>query len=79
MKRRIGLVDGWRRAWSWLSMQMAGAAVAYGLLSPDAQADVLAAVGVPAHRVPAVLGVLFIVSRLVSVSRAGNGERGGGQ
>ena len=60
------LVPNWRRAWRMLSVQLAALAVVFGSLPADAQASVLDLVGVPASRVPAVLGLLFMVGRLIS-------------
>lgn len=63
MKPRI--IPNWKRAWRMASVQVAAVAVGWGLLPPDTQAVVLAAVGVPAERIPAVLGALFLALRLV--------------
>jgi hypothetical protein len=59
------LIPNWRRAWRMASVQIATLAVGWGLLPPDAQAAMLAAIGVPAERVPAVLGAIFLLLRLV--------------
>ena len=53
------LVPNWRRAWRMLSVQLAALAVVFGSLPADAQASVLDLVGVPAARVPAVLGEIL--------------------
>lgn len=63
------LVPDWRRAWRMLSVQIAAAAVLFGALPPDTQAAVLDLVGVPASRVPAILGLLFMAGRLVGQPR----------
>lgn len=60
------LVDDWRRAWRWFSVQVAAAAVLWGVLPADTQAAMLQAVGVPSERVTAILGVAFIVARLLA-------------
>lgn len=59
------LIPNWRRAWRMASVQIATLAVGWGLLPPDTQAALLAAIGVPAERVPAVLGAIFLLLRLV--------------
>lgn len=60
------LIDNWRGAWRMLSVQIAAAAIAFGMLPADAQAAMLEAIGVPANRITAILGALVIVGRLVS-------------
>lgn len=65
MTKRLRLIPNWRRAWRMASVQFATVALGWGLLPPDTQAVLLATVGVPAARIPAVLGVLFLVLRLV--------------
>lgn len=62
--RPVLIVD-WRRAWRMLSVQAAAIAVTIGLLPPDQQAAILAALGVPAERLPLVLGLLFLAARLL--------------
>jgi hypothetical protein len=66
------LVSNWRRAPRMLSVQVAGAAVAWGLLPPDQQTAILAWLGLPAERVPAVLGALFLLGRLTAQSKVGD-------
>lgn len=68
---RVRPIPQWRRAWRMLSVQAAAFAVAWGALPEDAQAAVLDAVGVPASRVPALLGMLFLVGRLVAQPAVG--------
>lgn len=51
------------------SMQLAAAAVLFGTLPADTQAAVLDLVGVPASRVPAILGLLFMAGRIVGQPR----------
>lgn len=58
------IIPTWRRAWRYFTVHVGIVAVTFGLMPPDVQASVLQAVGVPANRVPALLGVLFIVGRL---------------
>ena len=63
--RRPLLIPNWRRAWRMLSVQAAAVAVTVGLLPPDQQAAVLAAVGIPPERLPLAVGLLFIAARLI--------------
>ena len=67
-------IPEWRRAWRLLSVQAAAVAVAFGLMPPDMQAGILAALGVTPERAPAVLGVVFLVARLVSQTPADIGK-----
>lgn len=53
------------RAWRLLSVQIAGLAVIFGALPVDQQSAILALVGVGPERIPAFLGLAFIVARLV--------------
>jgi hypothetical protein len=62
---KIHMIPNWRKAWRMLSVQLAAVAVAWGMMPTDAQASMLAAIGIPGERVPALLGLLFLVSRLV--------------
>jgi hypothetical protein len=64
------LIPNWRRAWRMASVQIAGVAVVFGSLPPAAQAAVLDLVGVPASRVPAILGLLFLAGRMVAQPKA---------
>lgn len=60
------LIPEWRRAWRFLSVQIAAAGVIFGSLPAETQAAMLDAVGLPASRLPAILGLLVLVGRLVS-------------
>ena len=60
------IIDNWRSAWRMLSMQVAGAAVVFGALPAETQAAVLDVVGIPSSRMPAIVGLLMIVGRLVA-------------
>lgn len=62
----MNLIPEWRSAWRMASMQVAAAAVVFGSLPADAQASMLSAIGVPGSRVPAILGALVILGRLVN-------------
>ena len=66
--KRPELIPDWRRAWRFLSVQIAAAGVIFGSLPSDTQAAMLDAVGLPAARLPAILGLLVLVGRLVSQS-----------
>jgi hypothetical protein len=59
------LIPEWRRAWRMASVQVAAVAVVWGTLPEDMQAALLAVVGVPVERVPAVLGLLLLLGRLI--------------
>lgn len=60
------IVTEWRRAWRWLSVQVAALSVAFGLLPADTQAAMLSAVGIKPTWIPAIIGALFIAGRLVN-------------
>lgn len=59
------LIPEARRAWRMMSVQVAAGAVLFGALPPDQQAAILAWLGLGPERIPAVIGALFIVTRLV--------------
>ena len=67
------IIPNWRRAWRMLSVQVAALAVVFGSLPPDAQAAVLVFIGVPAARLPAVLGLLVLAGRLIQQPKAAEG------
>lgn len=60
------LIPSWRQSWRFFSMQIAAAAVVFGTLAPDTQAAMLGAIGVAPTRVPALIGLLVLVGRLIS-------------
>ena len=59
------LIDNLRPAPRLWSVQLGALLVAWGSLPVDLQAAIVGLVGVPPERVPAVLGLLVIVARLV--------------
>ena len=64
--RRVRPVDDWRswpRMWS---VQVGALGAVVGMMPPDLQTSLLEALGLPAHRVPAVMGALFIAARLLA-------------
>ena len=63
-------IENIKQAPRMLSVQLATAAVALGSIPPEVQASMLDAVGVPASRVPAILGILMLLARLVAQPRA---------
>lgn len=63
------IIHNWRSAWRMLSVQAAAAAVAFGLLPETQQAAILDLVGVDPERIPALLGLAFIGTRLISQPR----------
>ncbi len=56
------------------SVQVAALIVAWGTLPIDVQAALVGAVGIPAERVPAILGVLMLVARLIDQPAVREGE-----
>ena len=60
------LIPDWRSAWRYLSVQIAAAGVIFGALPADTQAAMLDAVGIAPSRLPASLGLLVLVGRLIS-------------
>ena len=64
-------IENWRDAPKMLSVQISTAAIALGSIPPEVQAVMLDAVGVPASRVPAILGALMLLARLVSQPKLG--------
>lgn len=54
-----------REAWRFASVQIAAAAALIGLLAPDQLAALLDFVGVGAERAPLVLGLAFILARVL--------------
>lgn len=66
MKLIPSLIPDWRRAWSFASIQVATAGLAWGLLDKADQAALLLLIGVPEHRVPAILAGAFIATRLLA-------------
>jgi len=65
-RARPVLIVDWRRAWRMLSVQAAAVACTIGLLPPDQQTALLAAIGVPPERLPLALGLLFLGARLLN-------------
>ena len=61
-------IPEWRSAWKLLSVQVGTLAVTFGLLPPDQQSAILSIVGITPERVPAVLGALFLASRMLKQS-----------
>jgi hypothetical protein len=58
-------VHNWKRAPRMLSVQLAALVVAWGIVPADQQAAMLDWIGIEPARVPAVLGLLVILGRLV--------------
>lgn len=58
-------IENWRQSWRMLSVQVAAVAVAWSAMPADAQAAVLAVLGVGPERVPGIMGLLVIVARLI--------------
>jgi hypothetical protein len=62
----VKLIPNWRRAWRMLTVQIGVLAVVWVALPAATQEHVLAALGVPREALPAILGVLVIVARLIA-------------
>lgn len=62
---QVKLIHNWKRAHRMASVRIAALFVAWGAIPPDMQAAMLDAVGIPSNRVPAVLGLLLILARLI--------------
>lgn len=60
------LIPNWKRAHRMLTVQMASVFVVWGTLPEDTQAAILDLVGIPANRVPAILGLLVLAGRLIA-------------
>jgi hypothetical protein len=59
------LISDARSAWRYVSMHVAAVAVLFGALPAETQTAILDMLGLPASRLPAVLGLAMIVARLV--------------
>ena len=59
------LIPDIRRAWRYITIQIAAFAVVWGSLPVDMQTSILALVGVGPERIPAILGLLIIIGRLI--------------
>lgn len=64
------LVDNWRKAPKWLSMQFAGALGVWLALPEPVQAAALAALGVSPATIPGVLVAGIIAGRLIEQPKA---------
>ena len=60
------LIKNPARAWRLFSVQVAAVAVAFGLLPIDQQTAILSLIGVDPSLLPAVIGIVFIVSRMIA-------------
>jgi len=58
------LVTEWRRLHRLASVQLASVCTVFGLLPVDQQAALLSMLHIPAERVPAAMGIAFIVARV---------------
>lgn len=68
------LIPNAGKAWRMASMQVAGLAVIFGTLPPDQQTAILAWLGFGPERIPAVIGALFIVTRLIDQPKTRGGD-----
>ena len=60
------LIPNWKRAPRMFTVQLGVVLTVWGSLPVDTQTAILDLLHVPANRVPAILGVLVIVGRLIS-------------
>ncbi len=58
-------IDNIRSAWKMLSVWVGTFAVAWGVMPVEQQKAILDLINLPPERMPAALGILFIVSRLI--------------
>ena len=59
------LIPNARSAWRMLSVQIAAVAVLFGALPLDQQAAILALLGVGPERIPSLMGLAFILARVI--------------
>lgn len=67
----MNLIPNIGAAWRMFSVQVGAVAVGWGSLPEALQSTLLDAVGVPAGRVPAILGALVILGRIVAQPKVG--------
>lgn len=67
------LIPEWRRAWRMLTVQLGALAVLWVALPADTQAAVLQLLGLSEEKLPAVLGVLVILARLIAQPKVRDG------
>lgn len=60
------LIPNWRRAHRMLTVQLGVVFTVWGTLPVETQSAILELLHIPANRVPAILGVLVIVGRLIA-------------
>lgn len=59
------LIDGVSKAWKLFSVQVAVFAMVWAMVPPEQQKAVLGLIGLGPERATAVMGVLFILARLI--------------
>lgn len=67
------LIKEWRRAWRFFSVQAAAVAVILGSMPIEAQSAVMGVFGVGPERMPAALGIVLILARLIDQSKVREG------
>ena len=60
------IVPYWRSGWRLSTVHVGTVAMVFGMLPPDQQASILELLHISPSRMPAVLGVIFIISRMTS-------------
>lgn len=68
------LISNWRMAWRLFTVQLGLIGVAWVALPSEAQAAILKACGLTEAQLPAVLGVLVIVARVIAQPRVSGGH-----
>lgn len=63
------IVQDWRDAWKWLSVQFSLAMVAWASLPAETQAAMLALVGLDQGKLVGLMGVAIILGRLIDQQR----------
>ena len=62
---KIERIPDWRQAWRYASVQVAAGAALVGLMAPDQLAALLDWIGIGAERAPLVLGLAFLLARVL--------------
>ena len=65
---KIERIPDWRQAWRYASVQVAAGAALIGLMAPDQLAALLDWLGIGAERTPLVLGLAFLLARVLQRS-----------
>lgn len=66
--KKVTLIPDARSAWRFASVRLAMFAVVWGLTPAETQAAILGYVGVSPESMPAIIGILFIVARVLTMA-----------